>query len=174
MSKSFSLVSLAAALVAIPTLLAAQGRPIELGLDAGLDYRVKSPHVTTIGLPVQDLRVGFVVTDRISVEPRMAFNYFKLEGSSASWTVNLGAGLLYHFSEIRRGVYVRPFVSWDHIDVGGSSASQFSAGGGLGIKTGTGRVVGRFEAGYAHAFKNNNFAASDDVLLLLGFSLFTK
>jgi len=174
MSKSFSLVSLAAALVAIPTLLAGQGRPIELGVDAGFDYRVKSPHVTVIGVPLQDLRVGIGITDQLSFEPRMSLNYVKFEGSKANWMVNLGAGLLYHFSEMRRGLYVRPFVSWDHIDAGGSSASQFAAGGGLGIKTGTGRVVGRFEAGYSHAFKNNNFAASDDILLLLGFSFFTK
>jgi hypothetical protein len=167
-------VSLAAALLALPTIAAAQSRPIELGLDAAVDYRVNSPHVTIIGLPMQDLRVGIGVTDRISFEPRLSLNYLKVEGSSASWVMNLGAGVLYHFTEIRRGAYVRPFVSWDHIDAGGSSASQFSAGGGIGFKTGTGRVIGRFEAEYAHAFKNNNFAASDDVVLLLGFSLFTK
>jgi len=77
-------------------------------------------------------------------------------------------------NEIRNGVYLRLFVGWDPLDAGGSSATQFNAGGGVGIKTGRGGVVGRFEAGYAHAFKNNNFAASDDVVLLLEISLFTK
>jgi hypothetical protein len=174
MSSSLRFVSLAAALLALPSLGAAQSQPIELGLDAALDYRVNSPHVTTIGVPFQDLRVGIGINDRISIEPRLSFNYLKLESVDAVWTVSLGGGLLFHLNEVRRGVYVRPFVTWNHIDGGGSSASQFAAGGGVGIKTGTGRVIGRFEAAYAHAFKNDNFVASDDVMLLLGFSVFTK
>jgi hypothetical protein len=174
MSTSTRRISLAAALLLLPAICAAQSRPVEFGLDAALDYRVNSPHVTTIGVPIQDLRVGFGISDNISIEPRLSFNYLKVEGSSSIWTAGLGGGLLFHLNTIRNGVYLRPFVGWDHIDVGGSSASQFNAGAGVGIKTGTGGVVGRFEAGYAHAFKNNDFSASDDVVLLLGISLFSK
>lgn len=174
MSTSLRFVSLAAALLALPTLGAAQSRPIELGLDAGFDYKLNSPHLTTIGLPIQDLRVGFGVSDQISLEPRVSFNYLKPENVDAVWTLSLGAGLLFHLNEIRQGVYLRPFGSWNHIDAGGASASQFAAGGGVGIKTGTGRVIGRFEVAYAHAFENNDFSKSDNLTLLLGFSVFTK
>lgn len=174
MSTSTPRMSLAAALLLLPAICAAQSRPIEFGVDAALDYRVNSPHVTTIGVPIQDLRIGVGVSDNISIEPRLSFNYLKVEGSSSIWTAGLGAGLLLHLNEMQNGVYLRPFVGYDHIDAGGSSASQFNAGGGVGIKTGTGGVVGRLEAAYAHAFKNNDFSASDDVVLLLGISLFTK
>ncbi len=174
MSKSFRLVSLAAALVAIPTLLAAQGKPIELGVDAGLTYRSNSPHVTTIGIPIQDLRVGIGVTDKISIEPRGSLNYVKVQNTKSASEIEIGAGLLYHLKGLKEGIYIRPFVSYDHISSGGSSASQFTAGGGIGYKAGTGGVVGRFEAGYAHAFETNTLAKSDNIIVLLGLSVFTK
>jgi hypothetical protein len=173
MSKSFRLVSLAAVL-AFPALLSAQSRPIELGVDAGLTYRANSPHVTTIGIPLQDLRIGITVADKITLEPRGSLDYAKVQGSSAAWNLALGAGVLYHLNTLKSGPYFRPFATWNHYAVGSNSASQFSAGAGLGIKTGTGGVVGRFEAAYEHAFSNNNFAKSDYVVLLLGLSVFTK
>jgi hypothetical protein len=174
MSKSFRLVSLAAAMVAIPTLLAAQNRPIELGVDAGITYRSNSPHVTTIGIPIQDLRIGIGVSDKISIEPRASFNYLKVQNTKASSQIEVGAGLLYHLNTLKSGIYIRPFASYNHIDAGGATASQFTAGGGIGYKAGTGGVVGRFEAGYAHAFETNTLAKSDNIIVLLGLSVFTK
>jgi hypothetical protein len=174
MSKSFRLVSLAAAFVAIPTLLAAQNRPIEFGVDAGLTYRSNSPHITTIGIPIQDLRVGIPIADKITIEPRASLNYVKVQNSKASSQIALGAGLLYHLKALKEGIYIRPFASYDRFSSSGSSASQFTAGGGLGYKAGTGGVVGRLEAGYAHSFKNDNFAKSDNIFALIGISLFTK
>lgn len=173
MSKSFRLVSIAAALVAIPTLLAAQSGPIELGVDAGLTYRSNSPHITTIGIPIQDLRVGIGMSDKISIEPRVSLNYVKVQNSSSASQIELGAGLLYHLTKMKEGIYIRPFVNYMHLDAGGT-ASQFSAGAGIGYKAGTGPVRGRFEAGYDHAFKTNTIAKSDNIVLLLGLSVFTK
>jgi hypothetical protein len=161
-------------LMLLSTLGNAQDRPIELGLDAGVDFKVNDPNATTIGVPAQDVRFGFAIADRFSIEPRVSFNYLKYEGADAVWMMGLGAGLLLHMNEVRHGAYVRPFVQWTNIDVGSNSASQFAAGGGVGIKTGTGKVIGRFEVAYSHAFENDDFLSSDDVVLLLGFSVFTK
>lgn len=174
MNRSLRVMSAVAAIALLPGVAAAQGRPVELGLDAGFDFKVNDPNVTTIGVPVQDLRVGFGLSDRIMLEPRVSFNYLKVESTDAIWTLGLGGGILFHLNEVRQGIYLRPNATWFNIDAGGASASQFAAGAGIGYKTGSGRVIGRFEAGYSHAFENDDFASSDDVVVLLGFSVFTK
>lgn len=174
MRTPIGFITTVAAILVLPAVGVAQERPIELGLDAGLDYKVNSPTFTNIAVPVPQFRVGFGLSDRVTLEPRLAFNYIKPEGSDATWSLGLGAGVLFHLNQVRQGVYLRPYGEWFHIDAGGASASQFAAGGGLGYKTGSGRVIGRFEGGYAHFFENDDFDSSDDLVLLLGFSIFTK
>lgn len=156
-----------------PALAAAQSRPVELGLDAALDYRTTKPHVTTISVPVQDLRVGIAMSDRISIEPRFSLTSIKVEGFSATTVIGLGAGLLIHSTGLRHGMYGRPFVNWTHLSASGGSASQAALGAGIGVKVGSEKVIGRAELAYSHAFENDNFTKSDDILLLLGLSFFT-
>ncbi|HXG44766.1 MAG TPA: hypothetical protein VNJ71_08440 [Gemmatimonadales bacterium] len=160
--------------LALPAALAAQAGNLELGLDVGFDYRVNEPHVLTIGVPTQDFRLGFGLTDRISFEPRASLDYFKVEDSDAVYTLGLGAGLLAHFSSMRKGPYVRLFGGWNRVDVGSTDASQFSAGGGIGLKAGGGKVAARLEVAYTRAFENDDFDSTDNVTALVGFSVFTR
>ncbi len=160
--------------LAFPATVAAQAGNIELGLDAAFDFRLNEPNVVTVGVPAQDFRVGIGITNRVSFEPRVSLNYFKVEDSDAVYTLGLGAGLLIHGGSMRRGFYVRPFGGWDRVDVGSADASQFSAGGGIGAKIGGRKVAARVEAAYTHAFENEDFSSTDNVTLLLGFSFFTR
>ena len=49
-------------------------RPIELGIDGGIMIGFDDPNVTVVSLPVQAFRVGFFMTDRVEIEPRLTFN----------------------------------------------------------------------------------------------------
>jgi hypothetical protein len=160
--------------LALPAALSAQAGNIELGLDVAFDYRVNKPHVLTIGVPAQDFRLGIGITDRISFEPRVSLNYFKIEDSDAVYTLGLGAGLLTHFSSMRKGPYLRLFGGWKQVDLGSADASQFSAGGGIGLKAGGSRVAARLEVAYTRAFENDDFESTDNVTALVGFSVFTR
>jgi len=155
----------------------AQGRPVELGLDAGVSFSLSDPTVTTVNVPVQDLRAGFFVSDRVSVEPRVALSYVKVENSDALTTATAALGALVHFSgdRNRSQPYFRPFGGLTFVDVGGGSETQFNLGGGIGVKLPVAeRMAARLEADYAHAFETDRFASSDAVALTVGFSFFTR
>ncbi|MGH7488574.1 MAG: hypothetical protein ACREMY_23690, partial [bacterium] len=44
--------------------------PIELGVDAGLLFGLDDPHTTVVTLPVPSFRIGFIVDNKIELEPR--------------------------------------------------------------------------------------------------------
>ncbi|HEX6614705.1 MAG TPA: outer membrane beta-barrel protein [Gemmatimonadales bacterium] len=155
----------------------AQGHPVELGLDAGASFTLSNPTVTTISIPVQDLRAGFFVSDRAEVEPRVALNYLKAESDDALTTITAALGVLVHFSgdRDRSQPYLRPFGGLSLIDVGGARETQFNLGGGLGVKLPVAeRMAARLEAAYAHGFETDTFASTDELLLTVGFSFFTR
>jgi hypothetical protein len=155
----------------------AQGRPVELGLDAGVSFNLSDPNVTTISIPVQDLRAGFFLSDAVSLEPRIALNYLKVEDSDALTTITLAVGGLYHFhaDRTRAQPYVRPFAGLAYIDVGPDSETQFSAGGGIGIKLPMAeRFAARLEGAYVHGFETDALLGSDAINLTVGFSFYTR
>lgn len=155
----------------------AQDRPVELGLDAGVSFNISDPNVTTISIPVQDLRVGFFVSDRLSLEPRVALNYLKVEDSDALTSITAALGALVHFNpdRDRSQFYLRPFGGLAFVDFGDDSETQFSLGGGLGVKLPMAeRFAARLEGAFAHAFETDALAGSDAVSLTVGFSFFTR
>ncbi len=169
---------------ALPPLASAQGRPIELGIDAlsfGVDI-VSIPFgdtrtLTTLTGPVKTFRAGFFVSDRASIEPRIDFDYIKPEGGDAITNVGLSLGGLYHFTPGRElsQIYVRPVGSIRFIDAGFASASQVSLGVGLGAKLPMlGQLAGRVEFQYDHGFENDDFNSVNSFAAVLGFSFFTQ
>jgi hypothetical protein len=164
-------------LLALSAMSASAQRPVELGVDLGFSYTTQSPHVSTFSIPIGDVRAGFFVSDRLSFEPRISLAYVKVEDVDATTLFAGTAGLLYHFSadRSRSQVFVRPFVEWQHIDIGPASASQFFAGGTVGVKLPAGsRLATRLEVGYSHGFENDDFASSDQILASFGISFFTR
>jgi hypothetical protein len=174
-------VDLRAGLVALVLLAGASGTAaaqggIELGTDAALSFDFSDPSAVTFDLPVPSVRAGFMVTERISVEPGLGLNYSKFEDQDAFLLLNIDLGALYHFNaDVQRGLYVRPVIGMEFVDVGAESASRFSAGAGLGTKIPVAeRVVTRLEASYRHAFENDDAAGADLLGLRIGLSLFTR
>ncbi len=57
--------------------------------------------LTTLTGPVKTFRAGFFVSDRVSIEPRIDFDYIKPEGGDAFTNVGLSLGGLFHFTPER-------------------------------------------------------------------------
>ena len=172
--------TVAAALTFFATALSAQvptPRPLELGIDAGVAIGLGDNSVTVISIPAQDFRVGFPISPRVSLEPKVGITIITGEGDTfTSYRGELG--LLYHLGSSRypgayqrAGVYVRPFLGI----VGFSDGNSDSAGL-LGIGLGwkhplVSRLSTRLEANFAHQFGDGD---ANEIGLLAGLSFFTR
>jgi hypothetical protein len=159
--------------VALPGSLTAQAlRPIELGVDAGISFSLDDPKVTVISLPAQSFRIGFFITDRISIEPKVSLTSISGGGERLTlWSAELGVPIHLRVNPIGRGYYVRPFGGGAGASGGGESASGGYAGIGLGSKFGfQDRLATRIEGNYAISFEDDSHALG----LLLGLSFFTR
>ncbi|HEX6051127.1 MAG TPA: outer membrane beta-barrel protein [Gemmatimonadaceae bacterium] len=173
----------------------AQARPIEIGLDAALAYDdADGASVTSLTIPVGRLRVGFFVSDAVSLEPFFALQYTRAEvdvpvvgDRTTSFTqYDLGLGLLFHFAtdRTRSQPYLRPFVgvrgfssdSDDDANDDDDSGTQPVLGAAFGLKLpSTSRLGTRLEAGFAHRFEDEpSFRESNQIFLSFGLSFFTR
>ena len=154
--------------------LSAQGRGgVELGIDLELTYSTDDPNVTVISIPSGSLRAGFAVNPRISLEPRISYQYARASGNSIS-LLEFQLGLLWHFTAdpTRTAAYLRPFFG--HVHQGGSfgGGDASSLGAGIGVKFPQGdRMALRLEGGYQHSLDDD---ASSQLFALFGISFFTR
>jgi len=169
----------AAALLIVTANAPAQSgpRPLELGIDAGVDIALGDNSFTTISIPVQAFRIGFPVSPRVSLEPKFVLNVITGDGDTfTSYRADLG--LLYHFGSDRypgayqrAGAYVRPFAGIVGFADGNSDSSGL-LGAGIGYKFPLiSRLSSRFEANFAHVFEDGD---SNSIGLLAGLSFFTR
>ena len=166
--------------------MSAQGtvpRPLEFGIDAGVSIGIGDNSFTTISIPVQALRVGFPVSPRVSLEPKLRLNIVSDEGTFSSYRAELG--LLYHFGSDkypgayqRAGLYARPFLGITGFNSDpdgpgdGASDSAGLIGAGIGYKFPIiSRLSSRFEANIGSTFGDNDAV---EVGLLAGLSFFTR
>jgi len=170
-------------------------KPIELGVDAALSHESEDgSKLTQFTLPVTQLRVGFFVTDAVSIEPLFAFYYSRssrenpisgveTKGSGSSYDLNVG--LLYHFQpdRTRSQPYIRPFLGIrgysSEIDAPveiSNSGSQTSLGAAIGVKVPVASRLGtRIEAGYRRGLESEpEFPATNTIFLSFGLSFFTR
>lgn len=155
-------------------------RPLEFGIDGGVTILFEDPdNVTVVSIPVQDFRVGYFWTDRVSIEPRFHINSVSSGGVSVrEYAFELGA--LFHPGGYRTGsgIYVRPFggilgSSFDAPgDIDDVSESDGYLGAGLGVKLpfGDRRFATRLEANFAHVFRDGD--GGNRLGLLFGLSFF--
>ncbi len=161
----------------VPTLLNAQGQPVELGVDGGLDISFNGRTSTTFQLPISSLRAGFFLSDAVSLEPAVSVNYVKIEEVDAIYTLGLELGALVHFisDRSRSQPYFRPFAGFQLLAAGGESVSQFHAGGGFGVKVPVANQLAvRLEAGFQHAFENEDLSGGNGIIAAVGLSFFTR
>ena len=168
---------LAGVVLLVPTLLNAQGQPVELGIDGGLAISFNGSTSTSFTLPFQSLRFGFFPSDAVSLEPAVSVNYVKIEEVDAIYTLGLELGGLFHFisDRSRSQPYFRPFAGFQLLGAGGESVSQFHAGGGFGVKVPVANQLAvRLEAGFQHAFKNEDIGGRNSITAAVGLSFFTR
>ncbi|MEA2761361.1 MAG: hypothetical protein QOD47_645 [Gemmatimonadaceae bacterium] len=149
--------------------------PIELGIDGAIIFELDAPHGTGLAIPVQDFRIGFLVSDKFELEPRFNLTSVHSGGVSATqYTFEFGALYQPAGDRVGKGLYARPFFG-----VTGSRATGFASdnsgylglGAGLKIPFSDRRLATRLEANYAHGFGN---AGGDAIGVLFGLSFFTR
>jgi hypothetical protein len=160
-----------AVLLASP--LTAQGRPIELGIDGAVEVSESQDLTTTaIGIPVQTLRVGFSLSDRVSLEPRLSFTHVSVEGSGSTVVIPT-LGLVYNLvtDPARTRPFIRPFVA----AIATSGTGQGIVGGAIGVREPVAtRLAARLELQAAYGIKSDNRPSLFSVAVLFGVSFFTK
>jgi hypothetical protein len=177
MNPRIRFLQLAGVVLLVPTLLSAQGQPVELGIDGGLAISFNGSTSTAFQLPFQAFRAGFFPSDAVSLEPVVSVNYLKIEEIEAIYTLGLELGGLFHFvsDRGRSQPYFRPFAGIQLFASGGESASQFHAGGGFGVKLPVANQLAvRLEAGFQHAFENDDFSGGNSITGAVGLSFFTR
>jgi outer membrane protein with beta-barrel domain len=179
MIKKVVVLSALLVVAAVPSLQAQRsGRgsgPMELGIDGGVSFGLDNPKVTVVGLPVQTFRVGFPMTDRLAVEPRLSINSIHAGGGSFT-TYALEVGLVYSPSgdRVGNGLYGRPFIGVAGVNTSGpgdDSNAYMGLGIGLKIPFADRRLATRMEANYAHGFGT---PSTNAIGLLIGLSFFTR
>lgn len=122
--------------LAVPSLIAstavAQDRPTEAGIDMGLQW-YPDADVALIALPAAQLRLGFPLGQRLTLEPRTQF--LLITGGGTDGVLNVAAGLRYDFAGAQAStspyVVALPEVL---LTFGDGSTSDFAIGAGLGVQ----------------------------------------
>lgn len=152
-------------------------RPIEFGIDGGVSFLFASPTITLVALPVQDFRIGLLMTNEVAIEPRAHINSIRGDGGSIT-TYGFEMGLVYSPSgdRVGRGFYGRPFLGVLGVTVSGPGDNDDSdgyAGLGLGLKIpfANRRLATRMETNFSHGFSGGG---SGQLGVLIGLSFFTR
>jgi hypothetical protein len=150
-------------------------RPIEFGIDGGLAFGLDNPKVTALLIPVPVFRVGFQMTDKVALEPRLQLVSAHAGGQTAtSYGIEVGVVYSPNGDRVGHGLYGRPFIGISGASVsGGGSNSNGEIGLGIGLKIpfADRRLATRWEANYAHGFGT---PSTNAIGLLFGLSFFTR
>jgi len=178
----FGLALFAAAAIGLPSQLDAQSGSVEIGFDTGLSLTMPSDtdfldydNVTSINVPQQSIRVGFFVSDQLSVEPAVGFSWLDAGGESLT-QLALAGRVLYHFSPdpTRPRFYLGGGAGFTLIDVADDQETQFGVGGGLGVKLPIAdRMAIRLEGSFSRYFETDQLPATSVIGVVVGFSFFT-
>jgi hypothetical protein len=150
--------------------------PVEFGIDGDVFFGLESPRTTLITLPAPIFRVGFIITDKLEMEPRFSLTSAHVSGFGSFTDYSFELGVLYQPAgdRVGNGFYARPFVGVSGGDDSQStSSSDGYAGLGLGLKLPLSgrRLAFRPEAAYMHNFGTGGGNA---IALILGLSFFTR
>ena len=150
-------------------------RPIEFGIDGGLAFGLDNPKVTALAIPVPVFRVGFLITEKVALEPRLQLASVHAGGQTATgYGIELGVLYSPNGDRVGNGLYARPFIGISGASIsGGGSNSNGHAGAGIGLKIpfADRRMATRWEADYSHEFGT---PSSNTIGLLFGLSWFTR
>jgi hypothetical protein len=162
-----------ALLLATSTAASAQSG-VELGADLGLGLLFGNGSTVFQASTPTSLRAGFLVSEKMQLEPRV--NLVLLSGSGSTITsLSATPALMFRLKGTRSdGMYFAALPGLDLVSGGGNTATQFSLGGGIGIRIPQGERLGfRIEGQYVHSFENDDFTGIDSIRALFGVSFFT-
>ena len=181
-----SVLAMITALALVPGIAAAQhmeNAKHEFGVDLGVVYSKPSggDGVFQIGTPV-DVRIGFVSSGKLEVEPRFTFNYASGGGDNAyvfTPDINLLFGLGTEGNKQGPYVTVGAGVDLTHVKVStglgsvSTSTSQFNFNGGIGTRIPYESGAIRLEAFVRYLLKNTskNLPNTLDIGARIGLSL---
>ena len=152
---------------------ATQPSALEIGVDANMTIGLGDNSFTYFNLPSGAVRVGFPISNQVSIEPRGRLSVTSGDGDTFT-TYNLAVGALYHLNaaaRMRQGLYVRPALGVSGFS-GDESDSNFFGSIGVGLKRPILTQLGsRFEAGFVRNFGNGG---SNGLELSAGLSWFTR
>ncbi|MGH9258704.1 MAG: hypothetical protein ACRD08_02225 [Acidimicrobiales bacterium] len=185
MRKLIGSVVLAAALITLPAVAAAQAHggaaaKHEFGVDLAFVYA--SPDggdgYFNIGTPV-DLRVGFVSGEKLTIEPRLTLLYtsdlLQGGGGDSGYDFDLGLNLTYGMSPggNKKGLYLTGGAAVELFDLGGGSDNFITFNGGIGTRAGYGDGAFRPEAFFSYRLENTDAGVPSEISfgLRLGLSL---
>jgi hypothetical protein len=118
----------------LPSMVVAQQRSVEIGLDGGLEYAFDA-ELLTIALPFQRVRAAFPLEHRLAIEPALSFARLSSNGESLAALV-MRVGVLYDLETEPNTTYARPFAGIEYADASlGDSETVFDLGAGMGTRT---------------------------------------
>lgn len=168
MRRAFGSALLAAGLMLAPALAVAQHGGMampdhEFGADLQLYYGnmslggVSQSHFV-IGTPV-DLRLGFVTSKTLVVEPRIGLGYdSKGTGTSSLLVFSPDVNFLFNMGSgtYREGMYLTAGAGLNLASGGGNSVTQLAVNGGIGTRVPYGSAAWRLEAFVKYLTKNTS------------------
>ena len=160
----------------------------EFGIDAGFNLLLiddVDDNLLSVGLPassfgafLQNLRVGYYVTEFVELETTLGFSYLS-DGADTFWRGGIGLDLLYNLSNDAGGEAAGFFLKTGFLmDVYGdenTTETQLGIGMGGGTRLPVGnRFAIRLEAGGARRFENDDFLGTWQISGRVGLSFFTQ
>jgi hypothetical protein len=150
-------------------------RPIEFGVDGALIFGLDDPRFTALVIPMPVFRVGFQMTDKVALEPKLQLATVRGGGVTATdYGIEIGVVYSPNGDRVGNGLYGRPFIGISGSSIsGGGSDSNGEAGLGIGLKIpfADRRLATRWEANYAHGLGT---PSTNAISLLFGLSFFTR
>ena len=167
------------AILAVAATSAQAQNPVEVGIDAQIGFGLDDQG-TSISIPAQKIRAGFMLTPVMTIEPSLGFYRLSNDGSSISSTA-VDVSLLYHFSPSRtvRQFYLRPVIGLQRASFSNDAADISEANTDLNIGIAGGmkiplmdRVGARFEAEFRNYMTDPESTSAFN--LNFGLSYFTR
>jgi hypothetical protein len=150
------------------------GGPVELGIDGGVQFGLDDPNLTVVQLPIQAFRLGYFLSDKLELEPRLNLNSIHGGGFSlTTYQFELGVLFIPKGDRVGKGLYVRPLLGVIGASGEGSSDNTAYGGAGVGLKIpfADRRLAFRTEANYSHGFSSGG---SNAIGLTAGLSWFSR
>jgi hypothetical protein len=166
------------ALLGLVATTAQAQNPIEVGIDAQISFGLDDQG-TSISIPAQKVRAGFLINPAMTIEPSLGFNRFSNDVMSSS-RADIDVSLLYHFSTLRtaKQYYVRPVIGLQRVSITDKTVDESASATDMNIGVAGGvkiplmdRVGARAEAEFRNYMSDPSVSAFN---LNFGLSYYTR